>query len=271
MKEESVPNYTDITYEVKDRIAWITFNRPHRMNALTNVTMGELADAIARAGNSREAGIAVISGAGGRAFCVGGDVKERTDEGYGEITTGLGLSILNIMKTIPKVVIAMVDGYAIGFGNIMAFNCDLTICSDRSTFGQVGPKFGSFDLGWGSSYLARVVGPKKAREIWYLCRQYNAQEALGMGLVNKVVPHDDLRAEVEQWCREILEKSPTAISQLKASFLPDIANIMGISTMGHFSLDMYYRTEEAQEGSKAFQEKRQPDYSRYNYPNMSMA
>lgn len=263
-----MPEYSEVIYEKKDRVAWITINRPRRYNALTQNTFGELADALAVAGNDAGVGVVVITGAGDKAFSSGGDVKERTPEGYGEAPVGQGLSIMRLIKNMPKAVIAMVDGYAIGWGNILAFNCDLTICSERSKFGQTGPRVGSYDVGWGTTYLARLVGPKKAREIWFLCRQYSAQEALEMGLVNKVVHHDELRAEVEQWCQEILAKSPTAIAAIKASFNPDTDHIAGIHMMGHLSLDMYYRTDEAQEGARAFNEKRDPDFAQYPYPKM---
>lgn len=259
-------DYSDILYETKDRVAWITINRPHRYNALTGTTFGEVADALARASDDTGVGVVVLTGAGGKAFSSGGDVKERSPEGYGDSSLGRGLSIMRLIKSMPKPVIAMVDGYAIGWGNIVAFNCDLTICSERSIFGQTGPRVGSYDVGWGTTYLSRVVGPKKAREIWFLCRQYSAQQALEMGLVNRVVQHDELRGEVEQWCREILAKSPTAIAAIKASFNPDTDHIHGIHSMGHLALDMFYRTAEAQEGALAFNEKRDPDFSKYPVP-----
>ncbi|MBI3969618.1 MAG: enoyl-CoA hydratase/isomerase family protein [Chloroflexi bacterium] len=263
-----MPAYRDLLYEKQGRRVTITFNRPHRYNALTQHTFGEFADALVNAAEDREAGVVVITGAGGKAFSSGGDVKERTPEGYGESTLGRGVNIMRTIKTMPKPVIAAVDGYAIGWGNILAFNCDITICTDRSRFGQTGPRVGSFDVGWGTVYLARVVGQKKAREIWYTCRQYTGQQALEMGLVNAVVPADRLQEEVDTWCSEILAKSPTAIAHIKASFNADTDHIYGVHQMGHMALEMYYATEESQEGGLAFNEKREPNFGKYLSPKI---
>jgi dihydroxynaphthoic acid synthetase len=197
-------SYQDILYEVRDHVAWLTINRPQRRNAFRPETVDELIAAFRAAWADRDVGVAVLSGAGGT-FCSGGDQKARSDTGYGD-RPGIGLDVAGlhgVIRSIPKPVVAMVDGYAIGGGHVLHVVCDLTIASDRAIFGQIGPKMGSVDPGFGTAYLARVVGEKKAREIWFLCRQYGAQEALAMGLVNKVVPADELEGEVEAWCREL--------------------------------------------------------------------
>jgi 2-ketocyclohexanecarboxyl-CoA hydrolase len=253
--------YQDILYEVKNGVATITVNRPEKMNAFREVTYHEVLDALGRAGWDLDIGVIVLTGAGGKAFGVGGDSSDKKSERAGRGLLGVPLEEIHTMiRDVPKPVIAKVNGYAIGGGNVMATICDLTIASENSQFGQVGPKVGSVDPGFGTAYLARIVGEKKAREMWYLCRRYTAQEALEMGLVNKVVPEADLDAEVDAWCAEIMERSPTAIAIAKRSFNADSENIRGIGGMGFQALALYYQTEESKEGGNAFREKRKPDF-----------
>src|SRR5215813_1374082 len=212
--------YEDILYEVRDGVAWITMNRPTVRNAFRAATVDEMVAAFRAAWADRSVGVVVLTGAGDKAFCAGGDQKERGPGGYGS-GSGIGLDVASlhaVIRNIPKPVIAMVNGFAIGGGHVLHVICDLSVAADTALFGQVGPRVGSVDPGFGTAYLARVVGEKKAREIWYLCRQYSAQEALAMGLVNKVVPPAELRGEVETWCREILAMSPTALKLAKYSF-----------------------------------------------------
>ena len=206
----------------------------------------------------------VLTGAGDRAFCTGGDQSAHDGQYDGRGMIGLPVEELqSLIRDVPKPVIARVQGYAIGGGNVLATLCDLTIASEKAQFGQVGPKVGSVDPGFGTAYLARIVGEKKAREIWYLCRRYTATEAERMGLVNVVVPHDQLDAEVARWCAEILERSPTAIAIAKRSFNADSENIRGIGNMGMQALSIYYDTEESKEGVRAFNEKRKPDFRKH--------
>jgi dihydroxynaphthoic acid synthetase len=260
---------TDILYEKNNGIAKITINRPEVYNAFRARTVQEMIWAFRDAWDDNEIGVVVLTGAGDKAFCTGGDQKTRDSGGYGEtrgLGGGVGLEIETLhltIRNIPKPVIAAVNGYAIGGGHVLHVICDLTIASDRAIFGQVGPKVGSYDAGYGSAYLARIVGEKKAREIWFLCEQYSAEEALQMGLVNKVVPHEKLSEEVESWCNKILEKSPTALKMLKYSFNADSANIHGITQMALGSVAMFYQTEEAMEGRNAFIEKRPPDFRKF--------
>lgn len=257
-------NDQDILYEVRDGAAHVTINRPERMNAFRGRTCEELIDALQRAGSDRAVGVIVLGGAGEKAFCTGGDQSAHQGQYDGRGTIGLPVEELHAaVRDAPKPVIARVQGYAIGGGNVLCTLCDLTIASDRSVFGQVGPKVGSVDPGYGTALLARVVGEKKAREMWYLCRRYSAAEALAMGLVNTVVPHEQLDAEVRKWCDEILGKSPTAIAIAKRSFNMDTAHIAGIAGLGMVALKLYYETEESREGVRAFQEKRQPDFRRH--------
>jgi len=256
-------SFEDILYEAKEGVAWITINRPAVRNAFRARTVDEMVLAFRQAWADHEVGVVVLSGAGDKAFCSGGDQKERGAGGYGDAGHGIGLDVASlhgVIRSIPKPVIAMVNGFAIGGGHVLHIVCDLSIAADSAVFGQVGPRVGSVDPGFGTAYLARVVGEKKAREIWYLCRQYSAQEALQMGLVNKVVAASQLRAEVEQWCREILTMSPTALKLAKHSFNADSDHIHGITEMGFSALELYYQTPEAQEGRNAFVEKRQPDF-----------
>ena len=257
-------DYQDILYEVRRGAAWITINRPEKMNAFRGRTCDELIHAIQHAAYDRAVGVIVLAGAGDRAFCTGGDQSAHAGQYDGRGTIGLPMEELHAaLRDAPKPVIARVQGYAIGGGNVLCTICDLTIASDKAVFGQVGPKMGSVDPGYGTALLARVVGEKKAREMWYLCRRYSAAEALAMGLVNAVVPHDALDAEVQKWCDEIMEKSPTALAIAKRSFNMDTAHQAGIAGMGLYALKLYYDTEESREGVKAFQEKRNPDFRRW--------
>ena len=257
-------DYEDILYEVRGGAAWITINRPERMNAFRGRTCDELIDSIGRAGYDREIGAIVLAGAGDKAFCTGGDQSAHAGQYDGRGTIGLPIEELHaVIRDVPKPVIARVQGFAIGGGNVLCTLCDLTIASEKAQFGQVGPRVGSVDPGYGTALLARVVGEKKAREMWYLCRRYPAREALAMGLVNAVVPHDELDAEVQKWCDEILQKSPTAIAIAKRSFNMDTAHQAGIAGMGLYALKLFYDTEESREGVRAFQEKRAPDFRKY--------
>lgn len=252
----------DVLYEATDGIAWITINRPQVRNAFRVQTVNDMIAAFRAAWDDPDVGVVVLTGAGDKAFCSGGDQKERSPAGYGG-GGGIGLDVATlhgVIRNIPKPVIAMVNGYAIGGGHVLHVICDLSIAADTAIFGQTGPRVGSVDPGFGTAYLARIIGEKRAREIWYLCRQYSAQEACEMGLVNKVVPAADLRAEVEAWCREILAKSPTALQIAKYSFNADSDHIHGIGEMGFSALELYYQTAEAQEGRNAFVEKRAPDF-----------
>jgi 2-ketocyclohexanecarboxyl-CoA hydrolase len=257
-------NYQDILYDVRNGAAWITINRPDRMNAFRGITCEELIHAINRAGYDRDVGVIVLAGAGERAFCTGGDQSAHEGQYDGRGTIGLPMEELHAaIRDVPKPVIARVQGYAIGGGNVLCTICDFTIASEKAVFGQAGPKVGSVDPGYGTAFLARVVGEKKAREIWYLCRRYTAAEALAMGLVNAVVPPGQLDAEVQKWCDEIMEKSPTAIAIAKRSFNADTAHQAGIAGLGLYALKLYYDTEESREGVKAFQEKRKPDFRKH--------
>jgi naphthoate synthase len=257
-------NYTDILVDKKDGIAWLTINRPQVRNAFRTRTVAELTEAFIDARWDRAVGVVVLTGAGDKAFCSGGDQKERGQGGYAADQRPMDVEALHTaIRHIPKPVIAMVNGYAIGGGHVLHVLCDLSIAADTAVFGQTGPRVGSVDAGHGTGYLARLVGEKKAREIWYLCRQYTAPEALAMGLVNKVVPLADLRREVEQWCRELLEKSPTALALAKQSFNIDSEQRAGVAQFAHTALGMYYRTEEAMEGRNAFVEKRPVNFEKF--------
>jgi 2-ketocyclohexanecarboxyl-CoA hydrolase len=256
--------YTDIRYEKKDGVAWITINRPEVRNAFRTRTVAELTDAFVDARWDPAVGVAVLTGAGDKAFCSGGDQKERGQGGYAVDQRPMDVEALhNAIRHIPKPVIAMVNGFAIGGGHVLHVLCDLSIAAETAVFGQTGPRVGSVDAGHGTGFLARVVGEKKAREIWYLCRQYSAQEALAMGLVNRVVPLKDLRAETEQWCRELLEKSPTALALAKQSFNVDSEQRAGVAQFALSALNLYYGTEEAMEGRNAFVEKRPVDFRKF--------
>jgi naphthoate synthase len=256
--------YTDILYEQKDGVAWITINRPEVRNAFRTRTVAELTAAFEDARWDPAVGVVVLTGAGDKAFCAGGDQKERGEGGYARDQRPMDVEALHsAIRHIPKPVIAMVNGYAIGGGHVLHVLCDLSIAADTAIFGQTGPRVGSVDAGHGTGYLARIVGEKKAREIWYLCLQYPAAEALAMGLVNKVVPLKDLRAETETWCRALLEKSPTALALAKQSFNIDSEQRAGVAQFAGTALKLYYQTEEAMEGRNAFVEKRPVDFGKF--------
>ena len=256
--------YEDILFTADKGVARITINRPQVMNAFRGKTCEELIHALNKAGWDKSIGVIVLGGAGDKAFCTGGDQSAHDGQYDGRGIIGLPVEELqSLIRDVPKPVIARVQGFAIGGGNVLATLCDFTIASEKAQFGQVGPKVGSVDPGFGTAYLARIVGEKRAREIWYLCRRYTAAEAYQMGLVNVVVPHDRLDEEVARWCAEIMERSPTAIAIAKRSFNADSENIRGIGNMGMQALSMYYDTEESKEGVLAFNEKRKPDFRKY--------
>jgi naphthoate synthase len=270
---ERAGEFQDIVYEKAEGIARVTINRPHRRNAFTPDTVAELLKAFADARDDARIGVVLLRGAnpqhdGKFAFCAGGDQKIRGDKKGGYIG-GDGVPRLNVLdlqrliRSMPKVVIALVAGFAIGGGHVLHVICDLTIAADNAVFGQTGPKVGSFDGGFGASYLARIVGQKKAREIWYLCRQYDARQALEMGLVNTVVPYEQLDAEGVQWAREILTKSPLAIRCLKSAFNAELDGQAGIQELSGNATLLYYLSEEGDEGRKAWNEKRAPDFGRF--------
>lgn len=263
---ESVREYSDIKCEKSQGIAKITINRPQVRNAFRPKTVTEMQDAFDYCRNDSSVGVVILTGEGKEAFCSGGDQKIRGNEGYVGEDGIPRLNVLDLQKQIrslPKPVIAMVAGYAIGGGHVLHMVCDLTIAADNARFGQVGPKVGSFDGGLGSSYLARIVGQKKAREIWFLCRQYGAKEALEMGLVNCVVPVDKLEEETLKWCKEILHHSPLALRCLKTALNADCDGQVGLLDLAGNATLLYYMTEEAQEGRQAFVEKRKPDFSKF--------
>lgn len=263
--------YSDILYEKMDGIAKITINRPEVRNAFRPETVQQMYDAFADAREDQSIGVILLTGKGPAAdgkfaFCSGGDQRIRAAKGY---MGGDGVPRLNVLdlqkliRSIPKPVVALVAGYAIGGGHVLHVVCDLTIAADNAIFGQTGPKVGSFDGGFGASYLARLVGQKRAREIWYLCRQYNAQEAFDMGLVNKVVPVDELEAEGVQWANEMLEKSPLALRLLKSAFNAELDGQQGIQELAGNATLLYYMSEEAQEGKNAYLEKRKPEFDKF--------
>jgi 2-ketocyclohexanecarboxyl-CoA hydrolase len=256
--------YEDILYEERAGAAWITINRPDKYNAFRGQTCEDLIHAFGRAGWDKSIGVIVLTGAGDKAFCTGGDQSDHDGQYKGRGTIGLPIEeVQSIIRDVPKPVIARVQGFAIGGGNVLAAICDLTIASENAIFGQVGPKMGSVDPGFGTAYLAQVVGEKKAREIWYLCRRYSAVEAEKLGLVNTVVPANELDAEVDRWCAEIIERSPTAIAIAKSSFNASSEHIRGISSMGMQALSLYYDTDESKEGVAALQQKRKPEFRKY--------
>ena len=263
---ETLREYDEIKYEFFEGIAKVTINRPEVRNAFTPKTVAEMIDAFSRARDDQNVSVIVLTGEGDKAFCSGGDQKKRGHGGYvgeDDIPRLNVLDLQRLIRVIPKPVIAMVRGYAIGGGNVLNVVCDLTIAADNAIFGQTGPKVGSFDAGYGSGYLARIVGHKKAREIWYLCRQYNAQEALDMGLVNTVVPYADLEKETVRWCREMLRNSPIALRCLKAALNADCDGQSGLQELAGNATMLFYMTEEGQEGRNAFNEKRAPDFSKF--------
>ncbi len=258
--------YTDILYETAEGIAKITINRPEVRNAFRPQTLFELMDAFAAAREDASVGVVILTGAGTKAFCSGGDQRVRGSGGYvGDdgVPRLNALDLQRVIRTLPKPVIAMVAGYAIGGGHVLHLVCDLSIAADNAVFGQTGPRVGSFDGGYGATYMARVVGHKKAREIWYLCRRYTAQQALDMGLVNTVVPLERLEEETVQWCREILANSPMAIRCLKAAFNADTDGLAGIQELAGNATLLFYMSEEAKEGRDAYLEKRPPDFSAF--------
>jgi len=253
--------YKDLLFEVRDSVARITINRPDKYNAFTPDTCEELIDALKRAGWDKSVAVIVLTGAGDKAFCTGADQSTHEGSYGGRGTLGLPIEeVQSLIRDVPKPVIARVQGFAIGGGNVLATLCDFTIASEKAVFGQVGPKVGSVDPGFGTAYLARIVGEKRAREIWYLCRRYSAKEAYDMGLVNAVVPHDKLDEEVAKWCAEIVERSPTAIAIAKRSFNVDTEQLRAVSALGFEAVALYYGTEESKEGGRAFREKRPPRF-----------
>jgi naphthoate synthase len=263
---QPVRTYEDIRFERDGGLARITICRPEVRNAFRPKTLFELIDAFSRAREDSTIGVIIFTGEGDLAFCSGGDQRIRGNEGYVGDDGVPRLNVLDLqrlIRSLPKVVIAAVAGYAIGGGHVLHVVCDLTIAADNARFGQTGPRVGSFDGGFGSSYLARIVGQKKAREIWYLCEQYDAQEALAMGLVNKVVPLADLEATAVAWGRRILTHSPLAIRCLKAAFNAELDGQAGIQELAGHATQLFYMSEEAQEGRNAYNEKRPPDFSRF--------
>lgn len=268
---QTVKEYSDITYQKADGMARIAFNRPDSRNAFRPLTIDEMIDAFRHVWMDQSVGVVLLTGNGpakdGKyAFCSGGDQRVRGHAGYIGDDGVARLNVLElqrIIRTMPKPVIALVAGYAVGGGHVLHVICDLTIAADNAIFGQTGPKVGSFDGGFGSNYLASIVGQKKAREIWYLCRQYNAAEALEMGLVNKVVAVEELEAEGVVWAQEILEKSPIAIRFLKAAMNADLDGQAGLQVFAGDATMLYYMTEEGQEGKEAFLERRKPEFDKY--------
>jgi naphthoate synthase len=260
-------DYGDIRYETVEGIAKITIDRPDVRNAFRPETLIELSDALERAREDTAIGVVVLTGEGPLAFCSGGDQRVRGDSGYLAEGTGVGrfhVTDLHVqMRRLPKPLVAMVAGYAIGGGHVLHVVCDLTIAADNARFGQTGPQVGSFDGGYGAGLLARQVGVKRAKEIWFLCRQYGAQEALEMGLVNKVVPLEELEEETVRWCREMLALSPFSLRLLKASFNAVEDGLAGVQQLAHDANLLFYMSEEAQEGRDAYRERRQPDFGKF--------
>src|SRR3954465_12995360 len=257
---------SDVRYEVEDGLAWITIDRPERMNAFRARTVDELIACFKRAWADSEVGVVCLTGAGERAFSTGGDQKQRAETGdYGPSESGLFEveALHRLIREVPKPVIAAVNGYAIGGGHVLHVLCDLTIAADTATFGQSGPRVGSFDAGFGTAYLARAVGEKRAREIWMLCRQYDAETAERWGLVNQGVPAAELRGEVRRWADEILALSPTGLRFVKQSFNADTEHMAGLGQLAFSGLGAFLESDEAQEGVRAFAEKRRPDFSPY--------
>jgi naphthoate synthase len=263
---KTVKKYEDILFERRGGIAKLTINRPQVRNAFRPETLFELSEAFSIVRNDPTIGVAIFTGAGDKAFCSGGDQKVRGHAGYVDKQGVPRLNVLDLQKQIrslPKPVIAMVAGYAIGGGHVLHLVCDLTIAADNAVFGQTGPRVGSFDAGFGAGLLARMVGPKKAKEIWYLCRRYDAKEALTMGLVNTVVPLARLEEETLKWGEEILQMSPTAIRLMKAAFNADTDGLSGLQELAGDATMLYYMTEEAKEGRDAFLQKRKPNFKKY--------
>ncbi len=262
-----IPGFEDILYaKASEGIAKITINRPEVRNAFRPQTVKEMEAAFADARDDADIGVVILTGQGKDAFCSGGDQRVRGDGGYVDAAGVPRLNVLDLqrqIRTLPKPVVAMVAGYAIGGGHVLHMICDLTIAADNARFGQTGPKVGSFDGGYGSSYMARIVGQKKAREIWFLCRQYDAQQALEMGLVNTVVPYERLEAETVQWCREMLTNSPIALRCLKAALNADCDGQAGLQELAGNATLLYYLSEEGKEGKNAYLEKRKPNFRKF--------
>jgi naphthoate synthase len=260
-------DYDDIRYEIAEGIAKITIDRPEVRNAFRPETLIEISDALERAREDTSVGVIVLTGEGPLAFCSGGDQNVRGDTGYmagGAAVGRFHVTDLHVqMRRLPKPVVAMVAGYAVGGGQVLHVVCDLTIAADNARFGQTGPRVGSFDGGYGAGLLANIVGPKKAKEIWFLCRQYSADEAERMGLVNRVVPLEELEEETVAWCREMLELSPFSLRLLKASFNAAEDGLAGIQQLAHDANLLFYGSEEAQEGRDAYREKRRPDFGKF--------
>jgi len=261
-----IKSYNEILFSFQEGIAKISINRPEKHNAFTPLTVAEMIDAMNICRDRTDIEVIIFTGEGGKAFCSGGDQSVRGHGGYVGEDTVPRLNVLDLQKqirSIPKAVIAMVAGWAIGGGHVLHVICDLTIAAENAMFGQTGPKVGSFDGGFGASYLARIVGQKKAREIWFLCDQYNAQEALDMGLVNKVVPLEILESTTISWCKKIQQKSPLAIRMLKSSFNAELDGQAGLQELAGNATLLYYLSDEAKEGRDAFIEKREPDFSKF--------
>lgn len=262
----SAGKFSDIKYHKAEGIAKITINRPQVHNAFRPQTVMQMMKVLNDARDDEKIGVVILTGEGKRAFCSGGDQKIRGDAGYKDSKGTNRLNVLDFqrqMRACPKPIIAMVAGYAVGGGHILHMLCDLTIAADNAIFGQTGPMVGSFDGGYGASYMARIIGQKKAREMWYLCRQYTSKEALEMGLINKVVTIEKLETETVQWCREILEKSPMAIRCLKAALNADCDGQAGLQELAGNATMLYYMSEEGQEGRNAFVEKRKPNFGKF--------
>ena len=261
-----IGDYQDIVYETWDGIARITINRPEVRNAFRPLTVVEMSNAFEVARDDPAVGVVILTGAGTEAFCSGGDQRVRGEDGYVDASGRGRLNVLDLqvqIRRLPKPVIAMVAGYAIGGGHVLHVVCDLTIAADNARFGQTGPRVGSFDGGYGSGLLARIVGQKKAREIWFLCEQYDAQQALAMGLVNKVVPVADLEKETVAWCRKMLELSPLALRMIKAGMNAADDGLAGIQQLAGDATLLYYMSEEAQEGRDAYVQKRKPNFAKF--------
>lgn len=262
----TIKTYKEILFDAYDGIARITINRPRYRNAFTPLTTAEMSDALHLCREMSDISVVVLTGAGDKAFCAGGDMHVKGRGGYVDGEGVPRLSVLDVQKQIrslPKPVIAMVNGYAIGGGHVLHLVCDLTIAADTAIFGQTGPKVGSFDAGFGSSYLARIVGQKKAREIWFLCRQYSAAEAEKMGMVNKVVPANRLEDEVVEWAETMMQHSPLALRMIKAGLNAELDGQAGIQELAGDATMLYYMLDEAQEGGRAFLEKRKPNFKQF--------
>jgi len=265
-QEITDPGLTDVTYHKAEGIAKITITRPEVHNAFRPETVRGMLRGFKMAHLDKEVGVIILTGAGGKAFCSGGDQRIRGDGGYTDLDGSEGLDVLELqrlMRTIPKPVVAMIAGWAIGGGHVLHLCCDLAIAAENARFGQTGPKVGSFDGGFGVALMSRLIGQRMAKEIWFLCRQYDAQQALDMGLVNTVVPLEKLEEETVQWCREMLALSPMALRMLKAAFNADTDGAVGLQQLAGDATGLFYQTAEGQEGRDAYLEKRPPDFSKF--------